>query len=119
MQRKRFDRPDETRQPPKGQMAILNLANGMTFMRGTLEPGWRWSEHLKPTAGTDSCQAAHAGYVLAGRLRVRLDDGSEEEFGQGDVMVVPPGHDAWVVGDEPFTVVDVTGGPTLSQALPR
>ena len=77
--------------------------------QATLEPGWKWSTCVKPIAKTESCQASHLAYHISGRLRVRMDDGSEEEFGPGDVGEVPPGHDAWVVGNEPVVVIDITG----------
>ena len=69
---------------------------------GTFEPGWRWSEHVKPLSGTDSCQVEHIGYVLKGRMKVVMDGGEELEVGPGDVFHMPPGHDAWIVGDEPL-----------------
>lgn len=91
-----------------GQLEVVDVG-GASLGRATFKPGWRWSEHVRPLAGTDSCEAAHAGYVIAGRLVVRMDDGQEEEFGPGDVMAVEPGHDAWVVGDESCVVVDWQG----------
>jgi quercetin dioxygenase-like cupin family protein len=77
-----------------------------SVMRLTLEPGWRWSEHVKPTVGTQSCDIEHFGYCISGRLRVRMDDGTEGEMRSGDVDMIPAGHDAWVVGDEPFVGLD-------------
>ena len=106
---KSLDDADETRPfVDKGHVEIVNLAGGFVG-RGTFEPGWRWSEHVKPIAGTDSCQAAHLGYCISGRMVVQMDDGSQVEVGPGDVIVIPPGHDAWVVGDEPCVQVDFTG----------
>jgi quercetin dioxygenase-like cupin family protein len=103
---KSLNSPDETRPfAAKGRAEIVHVG-GMVVGRGVFEPGWRWSEHVKPIAQTDSCQAAHAGYVLSGRMHVRMDDGTEGEVGPGDVMVAGPGHDAWVVGDEPCIFVD-------------
>ena len=75
----------------------------------TFQPGWVWSEHVKPIAGTDSCQAAHFGYVVSGRQKVRLDDGRELEFGAGDVVSIPAGHEGWTIGDEPCVVIDFAG----------
>jgi quercetin dioxygenase-like cupin family protein len=98
----------------KGQVSIVNLSGG-TVGLGTFEPGWRWSEHVKPLAGTDSCQAAHMGDCISGRMVVRMDDGTETEVGPGDVVVIPPGHDAWVVGDEPCVQVDFTGMETYAK----
>ncbi len=92
----------------KGQLDLVSL-DGMVVGRGTFEPGWRWSEHVKPIAGTDSCQAAHMGYCVSGRMVVRMNDGAEMEFGPGDFMVAPPGHDAWTVGDEACVLVDWQG----------
>jgi quercetin dioxygenase-like cupin family protein len=77
--------------------------------RATFEPGWKWSTHVKPIAGTDSCMAAHSGYFISGRMKVVMDNGEEAEFGPGDVMVCPPGHDAWTVGDEACVVIDWQG----------
>ena len=89
----------------KGQVEILNIGDGVVG-KATFEPGWRWSEHVKPLAGTDSCQAAHLGYVLSGRQKIVMDDGTELEFGPGDVIAIPPGHDGEVIGDEPCIVLD-------------
>ena len=103
---KSFDSPDETRPfEGKGQAEVVHLA-GQTIGRGTFEPGWRWSENVKPIAGTDSCQVSHLGYMLSGRMKVYMKDGSEFEARAGDVVAIPPGHDAEVVGDEPCTMVD-------------
>jgi hypothetical protein len=107
--RRSFDDPAEVRPfADKGQLEMVDL-DGPLVGRGKFEPGWRWSEHVKPIAGTDSCQASHAGYCISGRMRIRMDDGSEEEFGPGDVMVAAPGHDAWTVGDEACVVIDWQG----------
>src|SRR5438105_15861933 len=103
---KNVESPDETREfVDKGQGAILNVG-GHSVLYGTFEPGWRWSEHVKPIAGTDSCQAAHLLYCISGTMRVAMDDGSEAGVGPGDVTAIEPGHDAWVVGDEPCVCVD-------------
>jgi quercetin dioxygenase-like cupin family protein len=103
---KRFDAPDETRMfEDRGKAQMVQVA-GRTIGRGTYEPGWRWSEHVKPIAGTDSCQTAHLGYCVSGRMRVRMDDGAEAEMGPGDVIAIAPGHDAEVVGDEPCVFLD-------------
>ena len=103
---KRFDSPDETRQfEGKGQAQVV-VVGGQTVGLGTFEPGWRWSENVKPIAGTDSCQVSHLGYVISGRMRIFMDDGSEGEVGPGDVLAIPPGHDAEIVGDEACVMVD-------------
>jgi mannose-6-phosphate isomerase-like protein (cupin superfamily) len=107
---KRFENPDEVREftDDKGRVALVEL-NGNAVGLGTFEPGWRWSENVKPIAGTDSCQVEHVGYVLSGRMTVRMDDGSEHEFGPGEAFDMPPGHDAWTVGDEPCVLLDFGG----------
>jgi hypothetical protein len=103
---KSFDSPDEVRNfEGKGKADVVNVG-GRVIGRGHFEPGWRWSENVKPIAGTDSCQVSHLGYVVSGRMKVQMDDGSEGEVGPGDVVAIPPGHDAEVVGDEPCVLVD-------------
>jgi hypothetical protein len=103
---KSFDSPDETRPfEDKGEMRIVNVGDE-TVGRGTFEPGWRWDENVKPIAGTDSCQTYHLGYVLSGRMRVFMDDGSEQEIAPGSVFVIPPGHNAEVIGDEPCETLE-------------
>jgi quercetin dioxygenase-like cupin family protein len=96
-----FDAPDETRTPLKTRVDVVRMG-GTTAARFTFEPGWRWSECIKPVVGTESCQVRHVGVVHAGRLHVSHDDGSEGDVSPGDVYVIEPGHDAWVVGDEDF-----------------
>jgi quercetin dioxygenase-like cupin family protein len=84
--------------------------HGVSVTRVTFEPGARWAEDLKPSAGTESCELPHVALVLQGRLHVRMDDGSEAEYGRNDVMLLPPGHDAWTVGDEPCVFVEFSRG---------
>lgn len=96
-----FDSPDETRTPDKTRVDVVRL-EGATAARMTFEPGWKWSECVKPVAGTDSCQARHVGVVHAGRLHVTHEDGSEADLGPGDAYVIEPGHDAWVLGEDTF-----------------
>ena len=115
MQKRSFDQPDETRPAGRAQAQLVTL-NGITFMRVTAHPGWRWSEDVKPIVKTGSCQAPHTGLVISGRVRAVMDDGSEEEFGPGDVYHIPPGHDAWVVGDEPYVGLDITGSGEWARA---
>lgn len=106
---KNFESPDETRPfAANGKADVVSLTSG-PVLKGVFEPGWRWSEHVKPIAGTDSCQTTHLGYVLSGRMKVVMDDGSEAEIGPGDVMSIAPGHDAWTVGDEACVMVDFGG----------
>jgi quercetin dioxygenase-like cupin family protein len=109
LEKKSLDQPDETRPVDKGSIEVVEL-EGATVMRTTFEPGWRWSEGVKPIVGTDSCQVHQVGYVISGRMHVRMDDGEELEIGPGDVLQIPPGHDAWIVGDEPYVGLDFQGG---------
>ena len=88
--------------------AIVGTAGGMTLMKGVFEPGWRWSNDLAPIAGTDSCQIRHLGYIMSGRMQVRMDDGTEMTVEPGDMFDLAPGHDAWVLGDEQAVMVDVS-----------
>jgi quercetin dioxygenase-like cupin family protein len=108
--RKSLDTPEETRpfEDGKGKMDLVNLDSGAVG-RGTFEPGWQWSKHVKPIAKTESCQASHMGFVVSGRMNIVMDDGEQAEFGPGDFMSCPPGHDAWTVGDEACVVVDWQG----------
>jgi hypothetical protein len=94
-----FDAPDETRRPDKTQVDVVRLGAN-TAARLTLEPGWKWSECIKPIAQTESCQVRHVGVIQSGRMHVIHDDGSEGEVGPGEAYVIEPGHDAWVVGDQ-------------------
>jgi len=108
MTKKNFNSPDETRSFPKGKVELVAVGS-VKFGRATLDPGWKWSVHVKPIAKTKSCEAPHTQYHVSGRLHVRMDDGTEVEYGPGDVGHIPPGHDAWVVGNEPVVAIDVTG----------
>lgn len=101
VEKRTFDSPDETRTPQKTRVDVVRMS-GATAGRFTLDPGWRWSECIKPVVGTDSCQMRHVGVAQAGRMAVRHDDGSEVEIGPGEAYVIEPGHDAWVVGEEAF-----------------
>jgi len=116
---KRFESPDEVREFTEGtgRVELVDL-NGHAVGRGTFEPGWRWSQNVKPIAGTGSCQVDHIGYVLEGRMALKMDDGTEREFGPGDTFHMPPGHDAWIVGDETCVLLDFGGlkGRKASQA---
>ena len=102
--------PDETRlfRDGKGKMEVFILGDS-TVGRGEFEPGWRWSQHVKPIAGSPSCQATHTGHVLEGRMAVKMDDGSEVEYGPGDFFYMPAGHDAWIIGDKRCVMLDFTG----------
>lgn len=105
---KSLDAPDEVRRFEKGQLEIVRIGGG-DVGRLTLEPGWRWSEHIKPAAGTELCEAPHFQFVISGTLRAVMADGTELDLKPGDVNVLPPGHDAWVVGDETAVVIDWGG----------
>ena len=108
MQKMSFSKPDETRKFDKGQVDLITLG-GLTFGRATFQPGWKWKTSVQPIAKTKSCEAPHLAYQISGRLHVVMDDGSQQEFGPGDLALIPPGHDAWVVGNEPVVTIDVTG----------
>ena len=108
IKKKKLNNPDEKREFPNGQVELVTIGD-VTFGRGTFQPGWKWSKSVKPIAKTDSCLAPHTQYHLSGILHVKMDDGTEMEYGPGDVGVIPPGHDAWVVGNEPVIVIDFTG----------
>jgi hypothetical protein len=116
MEKKTMNTPEEVRTFPKGKLELVSI-DKITFGKATFEPGWTWSESLKPIVKTHSCQAPHTNYHLSGRLRVRMDDGTEKEFGPGDIGIIPPGHDAWVVGNEPVVVIDITG--MTQYAIPK
>ena len=108
-QKKSFNAPEETRTPTNARVELVKFGD-MPVARVSYGPGWKWSEHVKPVVGTDSCQVAHFNYGISGRLHVRMDDGTESEVGPGDVQLLGPGHDAWVVGDKPFVMLDFQGG---------
>jgi len=105
---KAFKSPDEVRTFEKGKLELLNIGGGVVG-RLTLEPGWRWSKHVKPVAKTDWCEAPHFQYHASGRIHIVMSDGSEFEAGPGDVTALPSGHDAWVVGNEPVVLIDWSG----------
>ena len=115
---KDFRAPDEVRTFEKGRMEIVNIGGGAVG-RLTLQPGWRWSTHVKPLVGTKWCEAPHFQYHIAGRLHIRRADGTEFEAGPGDVTRLPAGHDAWVVGDEPVVVVDWAGATSYAKVLEK
>ncbi|HKZ92130.1 MAG TPA: cupin domain-containing protein [Candidatus Limnocylindrales bacterium] len=109
-----FDQPDETRTPDRTRIEVVRLGP-MTVARITFQPGWRWSESIKPIVGTESCQARHVGTIASGRLHVLHEDGSEAEAGPGGVYVIEPGHDAWVVGDEPVVGFEFASAETYAR----
>lgn len=103
---KSFDSPDESRTPPLTNVQVVTVA-GQTMSRTTMQPGWRWSECIKPVVGTESCQHHHVGTVVSGRMHVETVDGGALDLEAGNVYEIPPGHDAWVIGDEPFVGIEV------------
>ena len=103
-----FAEPTETRSFEKGRFELYRVGP-TTVGRATYEPGWRWSEHVGPTVGTRSCQVEHVGLVLSGQAAVKMDDGTERVMKAGDFFYVPPGHDSWVVGDEPYVSIHFLG----------
>jgi hypothetical protein len=106
--KRRFDTPDEHRPFPLGSSDVVTIG-GTTLGMARFEPGWRWSESVRPIVGTESCQVEHLGYVLSGRLHTRMDDGTEAEAAAGDLVHIPPGHDGWTVGDEPVLFLEIMG----------
>ena len=108
MEVKTLSSPDETRTFEKGKLELVKIG-GATVGRAVFQPGWRWSTSLKPLVKTKSCEAPHFQYHVSGVLHVVMDDGTERDCKAGDVSMLPPGHDAWVVGNEPAVVVDFQG----------
>ena len=115
---KSFDSPDETRTPDKTKVEVVDLGSAKAA-RLTAQPGWRWSECIKPVVGGDSCQARHVGVVVSGRMHIAHDDGTESDAGAGDAYVIEPGHDAWVVGDEPMVSYEFESTTAGSYAKPK
>ena len=111
---KRLAQPDETRTFANGKVDVVNIGGG-TVGLATFQPGWKWSNDVKPIAGTDLCMAHHILYQISGRMKVVMSDGREFESGPGDVAVIPPGHDSWVVGNEPVVAVDWGGAANYAK----
>ena len=111
---KSMDAPDEQRTPDKTTIDVVTVGSAEVG-RFTFQPGWKWSDCIKPVAKTDSCQAQHLGFVQSGRLRVEHEDGSAIDLGPGDAYQIAPGHDAWVVGDEPFVGVEFKSAATYAK----
>ena len=106
---KNFNDADEVKNPPKAKVQVVKLGN-VNASKLVLEPGWKWSECIKPTVGGDSCQAGHVGVVISGRLACTHDDGSKIEVGPGDAYYLAPGHDGWVIGDEQCVMYEIVEG---------
>jgi len=118
MEAKSFGVPDEVRKFDKGKVELVKIG-GATVGRAIFEPGWRWSTSVKPIVNTKSCEAPHFQYHVSGTLKVVMDDGAEKELRAGDVSLLPSGHDAWVVGNEPVVVVDFQGMVDYAKASKR
>ena len=108
MEVKHLNSPDEVRKFENGKIDLVKIG-GATVGRANFEPGWKWSKHVKPVAKTDTCQAAHFQYHVSGVLHVVMNDGTEKDVGPGEISLILPGHDAWVVGNEPVVMVDFQG----------
>jgi hypothetical protein len=115
LETKNLDQPEDKRSFEHGEVLMVRVG-GSTIGRAVFRPGWRWSTDVKPLVGTSSCELAHTAVVISGRMRVRMNDGAEAEFGPGDAHYVSPGHDAWVVGEEPLVVIDFTAPAQLTGA---
>jgi hypothetical protein len=109
-----FTAPDETRRPDKTTVELVNIAGGQ-IGRYTFQPGWKWSECIKPVVGTDSCQVEHVGYCISGKIHVSYGDGTEADIAGGEVYRIGPGHDAWVDGNEPFVSVEFQGAANYAK----
>lgn len=110
-----FSAPDEIRTPDRTTVELVKIGGGEVG-RYTFRPGWRWSECIKPAVGTDTCQVEHVGFVVSGTLGIEHEDGSRGEVTAGSVYRIAPGHDGWVVGDEPAIVVEFQGAATYAKA---
>jgi len=115
LEAKNLGQPEDKRSFEHGELLMVRVG-GSTIGRAVFSPGWRWSTDVKPVAGTSSCELAHTAVVISGRMRVRMNDATEAEFGPGDAHYVSPGHDAWVVGEEPLVVIDFTGPAQMAGA---
>lgn len=112
---KRFDNPDETRLFEKGKFEIIKIA-GLTIGRATYEPGWKWSEHVSPIAGTAFCEVEHVGLVVSGTAVAAMQDGQVHQLSPGTIFYIPPTpHDSWVVGDEPYVSLHFLGADSYTK----
>ena len=115
---KRFDEPDEVRHFEKGKFELVHIG-GMTIGRATYAPGWKWSDHVGTSLGKKSCEVEHVGLVLSGRATAAMDDGRVIEIKAGDIFYIAPGHDSWVVGDEPYVSIHLMGASDYAAHKPR
>ena len=106
MQKKSMNSPDETRTFDKGKVGLTKIGD-TSIGKMYLEPGWSWEKCVKPLVKSQSCQASHTHYVISGRIRFKMNDGNEEEYGPGDLAYIPPGHNAWIVGNDPYTGLEL------------
>lgn len=114
---KSHDKPDEVRKPDKTRVEVVQL-EGYTIGRFNFEPGWRWSECVKPVVKTERCQLSHVGHAISGRIKVQMADGTEKTISAGESYTIPPGHDAWVEGDQPFVGVEVLSADVYAKPKP-
>ena len=108
--KKNFDTPDEHMDFVTHGRSDRATVGGLQFSRVTLEPGWKWSESVKPLIGTETCMTRHVGYMMSGKMHIQFDDGTEADVGPGEIAVIPAGHDAWIVGDETAVWLEVAAG---------
>ncbi|HSW16360.1 MAG TPA: cupin domain-containing protein [Ramlibacter sp.] len=113
---KSHDTPDEVRAPDKTRVEVVKF-DDFTIGRFNFAPGWRWSECVKPVVKTEQCQLSHVGYVVAGRLTVKMQDGAEKTLSAGESYTIPPGHDAWVEGDQPFVGIEVMSADVYAKKV--
>ena len=113
---KRFEKPDSVKKFERGKFETISLG-GMTIGRATYEPGWRWSEHVGKTQGATECQVEHVGVVVSGRAIVAMSSGTNIEIKAGDFFYIAPGHDSWVIGDEPYVSLHFLGSEGYSRAM--
>jgi quercetin dioxygenase-like cupin family protein len=115
LETKKFDSPDEVRSPSKTRVEIVRL-EGFTLGRFNFEPGWRWSECVKPVVKTETCQVSHVGYVVSGRITIQMKDGTKKTISAGESYSIPAGHDAWVEGNERFVAIEVMSAEQYAKA---
>lgn len=114
LMKKNFSKPDSTQSPPNVKVETIKIGE-MTVIKQTYQPGWVWSKHMSPVAGTEFCQMHHMGVCISGKMHVKAVDGQEMEFGPDDVIDIPPGHDAWVLGGQPVILYSFNCGQPPSK----